>query len=430
MTGAQSDRLDPWPFGGAIALWRLLSSCEGLTWLAIVAGVILRVLEYSDQRGLYLDEVYLLQNLVSRSVFDFRTLAEHQLAPPGFLVIERLMVRLPMNDELAARLLPLVFAVASLFLFQAVARRYLDRRAVPIAMAFFATADYLLYYSAEIKQYSLDVSLTLAALLLGARSGPPTPRRLAVLSTFGAIAVWFSHPIALVLAGVGVHQIVSAALRGRRVEMLRATAVCVLWTISFAACFVVSHRLLDQDSFMWDWWHFAFIPFPPKSVAEGTRTVWQLINVFINPAGMLTPFGFKVSAVLATGLFLVGATVLGLRWRGGLFLLVAPILFALLASVLHKYPFHGRLLLYLVPTIHMLVAEGISAVGRRAGPIVFVILVATLLIRPVTDPLWHRSIARRLHGPDSHAATFIPTCLDELDANPDAPFPAANGARG
>src|SRR5262249_7054775 len=152
MSDVRSDRRDPWPFGGVLALWRAMTSFEGLTWIAIAAGFALRVQEYTDDRGLYLDERSVGRNL-PRAIFDFRTLGEHQLAPPGFLVIERLMIRLPMKAEFSGRLLPLVFAVASLFLFRAVARRYLTRQAVPLAMAFFALSDYLLYYSAEIKQY-------------------------------------------------------------------------------------------------------------------------------------------------------------------------------------------------------------------------------------------------------------------------------------
>lgn len=428
MTAAQSDRHDRWPFGAAIALWRVVSSCDGLTWLAVAAGLTLRVLEYADQRGLYLDETYLLPNLVERPVLDFGTLWEHQLVPPGFLVLERLMVRLPINRVLAARLLPLVFSLASLFLFRAVARRYLDRRAVPLAMTLFALSDYLLYYSAEIKQYSLDVSLTLAALLLAASPGPATPRRLAVLALLGALAVWFSHPIALVLGGVGIHQIGSAALGKCWRDALAATAVSTCWAISFAGCLVVSNQLLDRDSFMWTWWSFAFIPFPPRSVTEAIRCVCQVINVFINPAWIVTPLGSRASALLATGLFASGMVALGKRWRGGLFLLVAPIGFAVLASVLHKYPFHGRLLLYLIPTIHLLIAEGTLAVGRRAGTIVLVSLVATLLVGPVTDQTWKRSLMRRTHGPDTHGDLY-PDLLDEPDGSDTLMLPSTSAAR-
>jgi hypothetical protein len=76
---------------------------ENLTWLAVVVGVLLRVLDYADFRDLYLDERNLLHNLTDLAVFDFRTkLSEDQLAAPGFLVVERLLVRLPLNPILAA----------------------------------------------------------------------------------------------------------------------------------------------------------------------------------------------------------------------------------------------------------------------------------------------------------------------------------------
>ena len=50
-------------------------------------------------------------------------------------------------------------------------------RAVPIAMGLFALSDWLIYYSAEIKQYSCDLLLTLAALLLAAGRSERSRRR-------------------------------------------------------------------------------------------------------------------------------------------------------------------------------------------------------------------------------------------------------------
>ena len=66
------------------------------------------------------------------------TLTENQLAPPGFLVVERLMVRLPLPVVPAARLVPFLCGIASMFLMRSVARRYLTPRAVPIAVGLFA----------------------------------------------------------------------------------------------------------------------------------------------------------------------------------------------------------------------------------------------------------------------------------------------------
>ena len=55
---------------------------------------------------------------------------------------------------------------------RSVARRYIAAAAVPIAVGLFAMTDWMLYYSVEIKQYSSDVALSLAALLLAAGCRP------------------------------------------------------------------------------------------------------------------------------------------------------------------------------------------------------------------------------------------------------------------
>ena len=157
---------------GGQGFWNWLTSPRQLsvssdtwTWLAVTVGVVLRLCDYAEFRPLYMDEKSLLENLVVLPVFDFRTtLTEYQLAPPGFLVLERLMVRLPWNNVLEARLFPLACGIASMILFRSAARRYLTPRAVPIATGLFAMADWLIYYSTELKQYSCDLALTLAAL--------------------------------------------------------------------------------------------------------------------------------------------------------------------------------------------------------------------------------------------------------------------------
>ena len=99
---------------------------EGLTWAAVAVGVVFRLLSYINNRPLYMDERSLLDNLVRLPVFDFHTtLTEYQLAPPGFLALERMLVRLPGSDVMAARSFPLACGIASMFLFRAAARRFL-----------------------------------------------------------------------------------------------------------------------------------------------------------------------------------------------------------------------------------------------------------------------------------------------------------------
>jgi hypothetical protein len=386
------------------------------TWLLVAVGVLLQVLEYSDNRPLYIDEGLLLTNLVELPVFDFSTtLSKDQLAAPGFLVVERIMVRLPMPTVWSARFIPLLCGIASMFLMRSVARRYLLPRAVPIAVGLFALDDWLIYYTVEIKQYCSDTTLTLVALLLASAAAGLSRRRLLVLAAFGVVGVWFSHPLAMVLGAVGTYLAGKAAIRHDWKKALGAVGMSLLWAASFAACFFVSRRILSKEQFIWNWWDFAFLPIPPRSLADLSRDFWQVINIFNSPAWVVTPLGVLASAFLAMGLYLIGSLSLGLRWRGGLYLLVAPLLFTLAASALHQYPFHGRLLLFLVPTIHLLVAEGAEALTRKGGVILTVALGLFLLVQPAREVSWSRLIAKRTHGGyDSHG-DLLPDLLDYLE---------------
>src|SRR5437764_275507 len=71
---------------------------------------------------------------------------------------------------------------------------------------------------------------------------------------------------------------------------------------------------------------------------------------------------------IAAVLFVVGVVAIGRqRWPVAL-ALVVPGLLALLASGLHKYPFAGRLLLFLVPLMLLPVARGAWAIAVALRP--------------------------------------------------------------
>jgi hypothetical protein len=400
-------------------------SAEELTWLMLAIGVVLRLLEFLENRALYMDEVALLDNLVDLPVFDFQTiLSQDQLAPPGFLTLGRLLVRLPFLDPWrSARLVSLTCGIASMFLMRKVARRFISRQAVPVAVGLFAVADWMLYYSCEIKQYSCDAALALAALWLAAEPAaawaplPMAPSRKShyLLAGFGALGVWFSFPLAFVLAGIGTYLIAASASRRRWKESLRYGVISVVWAASFAACVKVSYAILSKRDFIWDWWDFAFLRLPPRSLADLDQDFWQVLNVLNSPADVVTPLGVLPSAFFALGLFLAGAFALARRWPAALWLTVAPLCFGIAASSLHQYPFHGRLLLYLVPSIHLLVAEGAAVLARRGGSLLLVAVAGFLLYQPAVDVAWHHLIAKRDRGGfDSHG-DLRPDLLDYLE---------------
>jgi hypothetical protein len=385
--------------------WHFEPTCESLAWIAVAVGVILRVWEFFEFRPLYMDEDSLLKNIIGRAVFDFHhVLEDDQMAPPGFLAIERLLVRLPLEVKASGRLFPLFCGIITVFLMKDVARRYLDRRAVPVAVALLALGDHLIYYSAEIKQYSCDLMFALIALLLAA---PPPPLRMSaprfkMLAIFGLIAPWFSFPVVFVLAGVGLHLILTEAMKKDSRRAGAALAMSGLWLASFVGCFLLSRSILSSRDFIWVWWNFAFIPFPPHSLDQVSSLAETVANVFINPGSLLSPLSLPYTAGVAAVLALVGCLSLGRRWPGGLFIVMSPFFLALGASALHQYPFHGRLLLYLVPTYLMLLAEGAAAISRSTHWIVCLALGSFFLYGQAAELLWEKAIQHRTRTFDSH----------------------------
>ncbi len=147
-----------------------------------------------------------------------KPLNRDQVAPVGFLWLEKLSVHFLGNSEMALRLVPIVCGIGSLFLFLAVAWRFLGARAVAIAVGLFAISTPLIYYVSEVKQYSSDIAVALVLYLVAdAPVGANLGRASAILAALvGSLAIWFSFPAAFVLGGIGLAAILVAARQQSR----------------------------------------------------------------------------------------------------------------------------------------------------------------------------------------------------------------------
>jgi hypothetical protein len=384
-----------------------------LTWALVGLGIGLRVAEYGRDREAYRDEKSLLLSIRNIPLFQFNApLAEYQVAPPGFLVAERVVGRWLGSSLGTLRLVPLAFGIAALILFPAVARHYVEPRAALLATALFAVSDQAIYYASELKPYASDVALTLAAFLFADR---PTPRRLVVLGLLGVVATWFSFPSAFVLAAIGPTLILRSWWLGTKRLALMSLAMSLIWALSFAASYHVAESVTNRDPFLRTWWHFAFIPIPPRTLADCERIGWQVANVLINPVGLSTPLGSIGTALLGLGLSLIGAIALGSRRPDRLAILTLPALAVLAASGLRAYPFHGRLLLFLVPSALLIVSEGSAVLTRRTWRPLLIPLAAFLLLRPTFDLTSHFLINPIIREFDSHG-DLRPDLLDRFEA--------------
>lgn len=378
-------------------------------------GVLFRVVQYLSDRSYWLDEGSLAANITRKRVGDvLGVLSGTQLAPPGFLVVEWAACRTLGDNPFALRLFPLLCGIASLFLFLGVARHFLGPRSVWIAVALFAVSDDLIYFASELKQYSTDVAAGLACTLMGmeALARPATRGRVVALAAAGATIVWFSHPSVFVLAGVGTVLLASAAVeRGWRGALV-PSALGLVWGASAAAVHAIAMDQLGHRRDMWGFWDFAFPPMPPASFWDATWVPRRLLYLFVNPLNFETPLDARLSALPALGLFLAGCLSAARRDRARFAMLALPVVFALLASCLRLYPFHGRLVLFLVPALLLLIAEGAGWFRETygGGP-TWAFLLATLLLFPSLGAFYHL-VERHDRGDFSPYGDRRPTKLD------------------
>lgn len=371
----------PAPVGPAARRWPAAFVAASL-----LLGVALRLLAFASDRPLWIDEAMIAMNLTDRSVGRlFEPLDRNQTAPPAFLLAGKLCVTLFGPTEHALRLPALVGSVLGLLVFAVAAFRLLPAWPARLAVLLFALSPTVINYAAEVKQYSSDAAVTAALFALAAPLlHTPTRGRLIALAVGGAVAVWVSHPSVFVLATAGVVLFVQSLIR--REHRLTLVLTGVAWASSFAAVYWVNVRFASANSYLDGYWGDQFLPLSP---AAGSWLVEHTVDLF-RSAGGYGGITFQAAGLAAVAAA-VGAVVL---WRDGrraeLALLAGVFGVTLLASAVHKYPFVGRLLMFLVPAAVLLLAHGVAAVvsavwGRSrvaAG-----VLLAAVLLAPAAEVL-------------------------------------------
>lgn len=364
---------------------------------ALLVGALLRLLQYAVNRSIWLDEGLLAANFLPRGWAGLlQPLTRGQTAPLGFLAVEKLAATLLGPSELALRLFPLLCGLATLALLPRVASRYLSRAAAPLAVAVVALAPFLVYYSSEVKQYAVDALIAVAILgCAAALAERPHDHRLhAGFALLGVAALWLSQPAVFMLGGTGI-VLGLRALRGRdRAALGPLAASAALWVVAFAGSYAVSrHEVMDPE-YMHAFWRTGFLPLIPRTAADWAWLPRMLARVFREPMGIVGEDRSPLSLVgaVASGIaFLVGCGWMWSRRRLQLALLLAPAGLALLASAAGAFPFGGefqsggRVLIFLIPSVAFVLAEGAAALPRllpgTAGRAAFAAL-ALLVLAP------------------------------------------------
>ena len=361
-----------------------LFSPQKLPYTIIGFGILVRLVQYLFNRSLWNDEAALALNIVNRAYLELlQPLDYNQGAPIGFLMVEKLAVQVFGNNEYALRLFPFVAAIASLFVFHELAKKCLQsHQAAMVALTLFSTVHIWLQFATETKQYSSDVAIAviLYFILIGIDRQQLKQRQILKFGIVGAVAVWFSHPAVFVLAGIGASYFLISLFQQKFLFSLKLLAIYSIWICSFALSYFISLRnLASNQSLLKSWVGRGTFP---TSVGDFDWLFNTFVEFFHIPLGL--PDIFLGIAILA---FLSGCASLWLQKRAILLTLLAPIIVTFFAAYLQKYPFGGRLVIFLIPFFILLIGEGTVAIRQISRHIILRKISTLILILLLVPPI-------------------------------------------
>src|SRR6266540_1025202 len=341
----------------------------------ILLGIALRLRQYLTGRSLWIDEAMLALNIVNRDFLGlFKPLDYDQGSPIGFLLVEKIANSFFGRSEYALRLVPLIVGIASIWLFYLLLKRTTRGAGLLTALALFILNPRLVYYSSEVKQYILDVAVTLGLLLLASRLFDPQlqKRDFAWLALAGFLGIWFSQPAVFVLAGIGLALLIFYLRKHATSNVRYLIGMGILWVATISLIYFLVLRNLQQNAFIRDYWQGAFLPFPP----------WSDLSRFkLSINGIIaTQFGIPYGTYFVFALMLLGWMILWRRNQNYAIMLGLIFIFTLTASALQLYPVAERMILFLIPIGFILLGKPVEALYQSLQKQQVLSIVATLIL--------------------------------------------------
>jgi hypothetical protein len=342
---------------------------SAILYVVIAAGIAMVLFQFFYNRDLWLDEAMLANNIVGRSFGQlFNPLADNQMAPIGYLLLNKLLTVVFGTSSYILRLPSLVAFLVSIPLLGQFVRIHTRKVLLPVlTMAFFSTTYAILYYATEVKQYAVEILVLLLLLRLLIIERPYDRRWLIVYLLVGVISFWFSHTAIFAACTCGLY-LTWQAITHKRFILLSIPGAWAFSAILYYVLFLHNH---PASVYMHEYWKDSFLPV----AAAHTFLVSAVKEIFAQTLG----FGkYWIAGVLLA----FSGTIFFLKEKRYLlvFLCCTPVVLHLIVSALHLYPFEGRLTIYLVPLWWILVSAGLYApcnlLAQRFGqPLLSLILI-------------------------------------------------------
>ncbi len=337
--------------------------CKLLAVLAVVMGVAYRLSQYLPDRSFWLDEAFLLPNILNKNLFQLLgKLDNGQSSPPLFLWAERGMALAFGPSEHVMRFVPQLAGIASMALFAILAWRVLSPMVVFWVACWFAFSSDLVWHAVCVKQYSGDAMVSVLLLLLAiprpgqdATASNHLTRRLLLVTAVSAVAVWFSQPAIFMFTGISLCFLPAFYRRGWR-SWITYAACNLIVVVPFALLYFAAMRHQRVDGLVSFW---------ADDMADYSRP-WTIPWWIARETYRLCELPYKPFGPLVVILAAVGGYSLWRRDRRLLGFYTLPVVMTILAGCLRAYPYHGgRVTIFLVPAVLLLSGEALVFLRQR-----------------------------------------------------------------
>lgn len=316
--------------------------------LIIIFGIYLRVNQYLQNRNLWLDECFFAFSVFDNDLFNNLQLQKYnQLSPLGFVFIEKFIVSLFGHSEYALRFFPLICGIASILLFYRLLKYFYSGIALIIPLSLFSFSSQLIYFSSEAKQYSSDVLITILLVLTGLKlQDKNTNNTLKNLILYSSVFyIFFSLTSVFTLSAITIYFLTKYFILNRKLLVKENVIFSIGWISGFIVYLNYNYDTHIRNTPLHNFWQSGYI-------SEKTSALTILKEAFNYIE--LKDFNFDFC------IFIIGVISILLRKKILGLYLITPLILLIISSFLKLYPASGRLILFSIPIVFLIIGECID----------------------------------------------------------------------
>lgn len=356
---------------------------SGLISIIILIGALLRIWHLVGARSFWMDETMVALDIMHLSPTELMgALPFDQVAPIGWLLLEKACVHLWDNFEYALRLPSLVGGIAALLMFHRLLKSCIGTGETVAGIAMLSLFPVFIQYSSEVKPYILDVLFSAAILhvsVLLLRARGDRLRWTLIYGAIGIVCIPLSFGGTLAMAGTGTALFAAAAAGKERAWALGLVGIGILWGSFFLVLYQLSyaHNAATITNMTDVYWTENFAPLPTS--LHGIH--WYTSTAAVTIGYLLSSSNAQLAAIL----WLYGMVRIGAREPWIAVLLISTIVATLIASMFGAYPFSKRLVLGLAPVLIVGVSSGAVGVVMqfRHRAVAAIVMIALLGLSPI-----------------------------------------------